>query len=195
MRLILLSPGHGKDTPGKRSPDSSLLEWEFNRRLVDRIARRLDEEGVPYVVLDYEEKDTSLKNRAIKANRYGRNCLYISVHGNAAGNGKNWMQARGWAAYTSRGVTKSDAMCEIFCKTAEKMLPKIGAKVRKASSKKYGWEENFYVLKYTCMPAILTENLFFDNKEDCEIMKSDEGIRVLAEIHVQAILDILIKGL
>lgn len=49
------------------------------------------------------------------------------------------------------------------------------------------WEENFYVLKNTVMPAVLTENLFYDNLEDCEIMKSEEGLNALAKIHVEAI--------
>ena len=74
---------------------------------------------------------------------------------------------------------------------AEELIPQTGSKVRKYSQKKYGWEENFYVLKNTIMPAILTENLFYDNKKDLEIMKSDTGLDILAEIHVQAIKKIL----
>ena len=34
--MILIDAGHGKDTPGKRSPDSSLMEWEFNREIAKR---------------------------------------------------------------------------------------------------------------------------------------------------------------
>ena len=33
--LILIDPGHGIDTPGKRSPDGRFLEYLWNRQIVD----------------------------------------------------------------------------------------------------------------------------------------------------------------
>ena len=195
VKQIILSPGHGANTAGKRSPDSSLLEWEFNRRLVRKIAEGLDAAKIPYVLLDMGATDVTLAGRVARANTFGKNCLYISVHGNAAGNGKEWIKARGFAAYTSKGLTKSDEMCEVFMRKAAEILPSVGASVRKWSSKKWGWEENFYVLKNTIMPAVLTENLFYDNKDDCEIMKSEEGIEALARVHVEGIKEILERGL
>lgn len=189
IKKIILSPGHGIDTKGKRSPDGSLEEWRFNRKLVNKIAEGLDEAKVPYILLDMGNTDVTLQGRVARANSFGKNCLYISVHGNAAGNGSKWMNARGWSIYTSKGYTKSDPIAEIFIKKAEEILPGIGCKVRKYSLKKHegDWEENFYVLKNTVMPAVLTENLFYDNLEDCEIMKSEEGLNALAKIHVEAI--------
>ena len=195
VKQIILSPGHGANTPGKRSPDESLMEWEFNRQMVKRISDYLKAEGIPHICLDMGAADASLKSRVMRANSFGRNCLYISVHGNAAGNGSEWMKARGWAAYTSKGLTASDEMCEIFMRKAKEMLPEVGAKARAYSSKKLGWEENFYVLKNTIMPAVLTENLFYDNLEDVEIMKSEEGQDLMARIHVEAIKEIRARGL
>lgn len=196
VKQIILSPGHGANTKGKRSPDNSLYEWEFNRKLVRKIAEGLDKIGFHnYILLDMGATDVTLQGRVARANTFGKNCLYISVHGNAAGNGSEWMSARGFAAYTSKGMTKSDDMCEIFMRKAAEILPSVGASVRKWSSKKWGWEENFYVLKNTVMPAILTENLFYDNLEDCEIMKSDAGLEALAMVHVEAIKEILNKGM
>lgn len=191
---MILSPGHGKNTPGKRSPDGSLEEWSFNRDIVTRISRMLSEEGIPHICLDMGATDVTLAGRCARANTFGKNCLYISVHGNAAGNG-DWMKARGWCAFTSKGLTASDEICEIFMRKADELLPQVGAKIRKWSSKKYGWEENFYVLRHTVMPAVLTENLFYDNKEDLEIMQSEEGREILAKIHVEAIKEIFEKGL
>lgn len=197
MKQILLSPGHGKNTKGKRSPDSSLMEWEFNRRLVRKIAEGLEAEHIPHILLDMGATDVSLTGRAARANTFGKNCLYISVHGNAAGNGDKWMSARGWSVWTTKGYTKSDPIAEIFVEKAVEILPEIGCSVRKYSSKKYGsdFEENFTVLVKTIMPAIITENLFYDNLEDCEIMKSEEGIEALAKVHVEAIKEIFKQGL
>lgn len=192
-----MSPGHGKNTPGKRSPDESLMEWEFNRRLTNKISEGLKEANIPHICLDMGATDVSLQGRVARANTFGKNCLYISVHGNAAGDGKDWNKARGWAIYTSKGFTKADPIAEVFIRKAEEILPEIDCKVRKYSHKKYeeDWEENFYVLKNTVMPAVLTENLFFTNKEEVEIMKSEAGIEALARIHVEAIKEIFSKGM
>ena len=196
-KLFLLSPGHGKDTPGKRDPEGKVLEWEFNRRLVDRIVYYAEKMNIPVVVLDAEPVDVPLKQRVAKANMYGRNVCYISVHGNAAGNGSNWMNARGWSIFTSKGYTKADPIAHIFVEEAEKLLPEIDCKVRKYSQKIYeqDWEENFYVLKNTMMPAVLTENLFYDNKQDNAVMQSEEGIDILARIHANAMKRIMEEGL
>ena len=196
-KLFILSPGHGKDTPGKRDPEGGLLEWEFNRKLVDRIVYYAERMNIPVVVLDAEPLDVPLSTRVKKANKYGRNCCYISVHGNAAGNGKSWMKARGWSVFTSKGYTKADPIAQIFVEEAEKLIPIIGCKVRKYSQKIYeqDWEENFYVLKNTYMPAVLTENLFYDNKADNEVMQSEDGIDVLAQIHINAMKRVMEEGL
>lgn len=192
VKQIILSPGHGANTAGKRSPDESLKEWEFNRRLVRKIAEGLSEEGIPYILLDMGATDVSLAGRCARANSFGKNCLYISVHGNAAGDGREWKKARGWSIYTTKGYTKSDPLAEVFVNKAMEILPGVGATVRKYSQKKYemDFEENFYVLQHTVMPAVLTENLFYDNLEDVEIMKSEEGIEALARVHVEAIKEI-----
>ena len=196
-KLFLLSPGHGQNTPGKRDPEGKLLEWEFNRRLVKRIVYYAERMNIPVVVLDDELLDVPLSTRVTKANKYGRNTCYISVHGNAAGNGKSWMNARGWSVFTSKGYTKADPIAQIFVEEADKLISEIGCKVRKYSQKVYeqDYEENFYVLKNTYMPAVLTENLFYDNKQDNAVMQSELGIDVLARIHANAMKRVMEEGL
>lgn len=197
-KLFILSPGHNKNTPGKKAPDGVLQEWALNRRIVDRIVYYCKQEDIPYVVLDYEgDDDIPLHLRTVKANKYGRDACYISVHSNAAGNGKQWMKARGWSIYTSKGFTKADPIAAVFIEEAEKLLPEIGCKVRKYKQTKYeqDYEENFYVLAHTVMPAVLVENLFFDNKTENEILQSEKGIDVLARIHFNAMKRILEEGL
>ena len=34
---ILIDNGHGENTPGKRSPDGKLREWEYTRRIADMV--------------------------------------------------------------------------------------------------------------------------------------------------------------
>ncbi len=39
--LILLDPAHGHNTPGKRSPDGTLLEYAYTRDLANQILATL----------------------------------------------------------------------------------------------------------------------------------------------------------
>ena len=48
-------------------------------------------------------------------------------------------------------------------------------------------EANFYVLKNTICPAVLTENFFMTNKEECKLLLSKEGRDRIASAHVKAI--------
>jgi N-acetylmuramoyl-L-alanine amidase len=52
------------------------------------------------------------------------------------------------------------------------------------------WDSNFAILRDTKCPAVLTENLFMDNAEDCRYLLSDEGKEAIVKIHVQSILKI-----
>lgn len=49
------------------------------------------------------------------------------------------------------------------------------------------FEENFTVIYKTKCPAILTENLFMDNKTDVAFLNSEEGRNAITQIHVNAI--------
>ena len=70
---ILLDNGHGKETPGKRSPKwsdgSQLFEWEYNRRVVDAIIAKLDGLGIKSVKIVPEDTEISLSERAARANK------------------------------------------------------------------------------------------------------------------------------
>ena len=196
--VILLDNGHAKSTPGKRSPKfedgSQFFEYEFNRDIVKRIASELSKAGIKYHILVPEiTSDISLSTRAARANKYcnqyGKdNCLFISIHVNAAGSGSTWMNGRGWSVYTTKGKTKSDEYATIFFEEAKKLLVPKGYTMRPDNSDgDPDQEENFTVIYKTNCPAILTENLFMDNKKDVAFLKSEAGRACIAQIHVNAI--------
>ena len=112
---IILDAGHAKVTAGKRSPDSKLMEWEFNNDMQYRLKKRLEQLGfVVYLVNPNPEKgsEVSLATRCSRANSYWSNqgkpnCLFVSLHANAAGTG-GWSTARGVEVYTAANAsTKS----------------------------------------------------------------------------------------
>lgn len=52
-------------------------------------------------------------------------------------------------------------------------------------------EAKFAVLSGTVCPAVLTENLFMDTKDDFMFLCSEKGRTIIADIHVRAILKYL----
>ena len=111
---ILIDNGHGENTPGKRSPDGTFREYAYTREIADEVVRELAKRGYVAERIVKENLDVPLAERARRVNeicaRYGaNNVLLVSIHCNAAGNGE-WMNARGWSAYTTKGKTKADEL-------------------------------------------------------------------------------------
>lgn len=191
-RVVLIDNGHGVETPGKRSPDGMFREFSWAREMADMVVSALNDIGITAFLLVKERNDVSLSERVNRVNAYCRrygtaNVILVSIHNNAAGNGKDWMSARGWECWTSVGQTKADKLASIFYDKARFYLPR-GTKIR--TDKTDGdddKESNFYILKNTMCPAVLTENFFQDNKEDVAILKSTEGKQAICRVHVEAI--------
>lgn len=185
---VLIDNGHGENTPGKRSPDGRLREWAYSREIADRVVYELRKKGVDAEHIVKEEIDVPLVERCRRANEYkASEAILVSIHCNAAGSGGQWMQARGWEAWTSIGKTKADKLATCLYEEAECCLP--GMKIRKdMTDGDPDKESGFYILRHTKCPAVLTENLFQDNREDVEFLLSEEGKRAIVELHVGGIM-------
>jgi N-acetylmuramoyl-L-alanine amidase len=191
---ILIDNGHGENTQGKRSPDGKLREYAYTREIAKQVVSGLISKGFDAERIVCEEEDISLKERVKRVNdicnSLGKdNVILISIHCNAASNGE-WTNAKGWSAYTSKGGTKSDILASYLYKVAEDFL-----KNRKIRTN-YGdddpdWEENFYILKNTNCPAVLTENFFMDNKDDVSYLLSEEGKNAIIQTHINGIIEYL----
>ena len=191
---VLLDNGHGGlingayQTPGKRSPvwndGSQLFEGEFNRAIVNGIIERLTQLKIPYVNLAPEYRDVRLETRVKRANTYPRDSsFYLSVHANAGG-------GNGSEIFTSPGDTKSDRIATIFGKEYQITFPD-GRLRTDFSDGDLDKERRFYVLTRTRMPAILTENFFMDNEEECKsILMTSNGRNKIIQYHINAILKV-----
>ena len=189
--VVILDAGHGSNTPGKCSPDKSLYEWQFNREIVAMLCERLyGLENIQTVILVPEENDVPLKERVRRVNTIvhdakieNKEVLLISVHINAAGHG-TWNNASGWSVWVSNNASeKSKQFAQIAYEQA-KLLDLCGNRV---APKENYWTSNFYILKNTPCTAVLTENMFQDNKTDVEFLKSDEGKEKIVQLHLNAI--------
>lgn len=188
MKTIILGTAHLKSTPGKCSPDGNFKEYEYSREVCKAVKVSLENLGYK-VFIDIEDDDLDVNQSKELCLRckivndlqkvYG-NCIYISIHVNAAGNGTKWTNATGWEAYTSIGITAADRLVKCLYDSAKFNLQ--DKKIRKDK------ESDFYVLKHTTCPAVLTENFFMDNKEDVEFLTSPLGFHQIVRIHVEGIL-------
>ncbi|MBR1575851.1 MAG: N-acetylmuramoyl-L-alanine amidase [Bacteroidales bacterium] len=174
--IVLIDNGHGIDTAGKRSPDGRFREYLWNRWIAADVCARLLADGIETRLLVPETNDIALSTRVRRANKVcteagAANVLLVSVHANAAGDGSRWMNAQGWSAYTSPGKTKADTAAECFYDAFERAFP--DRKIRRDySDGDRDWEANFTILKNTKCPAVLLENFFYDNREECSWLLS-----------------------
>ena len=186
----LIDNGHGKNTPGKCSPDGRLKEWAYTREIARGVVDGLRKLGIDAEQIVKEDIDVTLPERCRRVNDVYRktdgNVILVSIHCNAAGSGSSWMSASGWEAWTSVGQTKADKLADYLYEAAGKYF--LGMKIRKdASDGDPDKESHFYILKHTSCPAVLTENLFQDNKDDVNFLLSDEGKRKVIQLHIDGI--------
>ncbi|MEM6398398.1 MAG: N-acetylmuramoyl-L-alanine amidase [Bacteroidota bacterium] len=201
-----LDAGHGIRTQGKRSPrlpqtvlmynypSIRLLEWAYNADIVKRIAKGLEELGLSYLHTMPLGGDhgNALRQRVRNANEHKTELpkIFVSVHGNA-GPAKSLdhyaaISAQGIETWHYHNSKEGKAIAGIFQASLMAELAKHDIKMvdRGTRSKK---ERQFYVLEQTKMPAVLTENGFFNSVHDLHYMIKEDFRQIIADAHVAAI--------
>ena len=185
--LWCLDNGHGKLTAGKRSPILSsgnrFYEYEFNRIIVKGLIEELKKRGVQYYnVVPETNVDNFLKGRVLRANNKPSPLpkIYLSIHSNA-GPG-NWTSAKGletWHYYRSPSGAK---LAAVFQKKLVENLDWFNRGIKSQPTKQ------FFVLHKTNMPAILTENGFYNNRKEVYLLLKENIQEKIIKAHVEAIL-------
>ena len=208
-KIVILGTAHRLREPGKMSPDGKLREALWSREIVNELAVKLKEYHITtfidYADLDLPktmqtpsarlERQRELALRVNEVNslceKYGKkNCLYVSIHINAAGSDGKWHDANGWQVCVSKEASHfSKILAE---KLFDKAVEHVDRTRQPLPTKKY-WEQSLYVLNRTHCPAVLTENLFMDNKNDAEWLLSDEGKHEIERLHLEGILEYIKK--
>ena len=196
---ILIDNGHGIQTKGKRSPDGKLLEYAYTRELARRIVSILQSRGYDSELLVPEDDDMPLSERVRRTNAHCQalgksNVILISLHLNAAGDGTKWMNATGWSCYTCKGQTESDRLADCLYKAAEQILKNQVIRTDYARDGDPDWEENFYILRHSLCPAVLTENFFMDSLYDRDFLLNEAGKRAIVDTHVNGLTNYLRYG-
>ena len=203
--VIVLGTAHRMREPGKESPDKRLKECVYSREICQEVAAKLKAAGykveIDYEPLDLEkhlqssnyiqERSRELNIRVNYVNEICRqkgakNVLYVSIHVNAIGSDGKWHTANGWQVCVSNKASEnSKKLANCLAHAAEQNH----LKVRKPSPFQAYWPQNLYVLNNTKCPAVLTENLFQDNKSDVDFLLSDVGRHAIARLHVEGIMN------
>ena len=199
----LLDPGHGGiidgiyQTAGKRSPkfpDGSILyEGEFNRDVVGRIIKLCQDNAINCINLVDTEEDLSLRHRVSKANLFhkeNRNSIYVSVHSNAFGNGREFNSAKGICTFHHYKSSNGKRLAEALQCWLGGLTTFRSRGVRSNDT----WA-NFYVLRKTHMPAVLSENGFMTNFDDASALMNPDVRQAIANAHFAMIQEIEENGL
>ena len=121
--VIVLDPGHGASTPGKRSPDGTLKEYRYNRDIAYEVKEQLEGLGYTVFLTVSDDSDPSLRQRCNVVNQYCKkygknNVLLCSILCNAAGARGEWMNARGWSIFIAK-VASNNSKILANCITEE----------------------------------------------------------------------------
>jgi|TARA_Y100000034_G_scaffold87814_1_gene105332 N-acetylmuramoyl-L-alanine amidase len=189
--IWLLDPGHGAlingtcQTRGKRSPpfsDGSILyEGVFNRDIASRIKVLCDVERIECENIVNSNHDVPLATRVSRANaRHAADprCRYISIHANGWGDGVTFNSAHGVSLFHYMTSKIGKEMAAVLLKH---IVQETGLKSRGVQAN-MSWA-NFYVLRKTLMPAILSENGFMTNLEDATNLMKDDFRQKVALAH------------
>ncbi len=180
---VALDDGHGMETAGKRTPPIPELggrvihENEFNREVVKYLKIELERCGLGVVLTAPTDADTSLSQRVKVANDANVNA-FVSVHYNAYDGEFDDYDPEGISVHyyptSSKGKKfAQDVLEELLQGTSQKNRGVVAS--------------NFYVLRETKMPAILSENGFMDNKREAMLMVDENFQREVAKEHAKGI--------
>ena len=174
---VCIDAGHGVEVAGKRSPDGSYLEHEFNLDVAKHIKAHMERCGVQVVMTRTDEHDISLAERCKICNDAG--CDYfVSIHTNAAGDG--WSEAQGWSAHI---IAKGGKAEQLANKIRLRAIVSLGCRDRGVNV------NNYQVLRDTKCPAVLIEHGFHTSKVEVEKLKSAEYRAKCAESDARGLCD------
>ncbi len=175
---IYIDPGHGGSDTG------SLGNGMFEKDVVLNIAHKIQSlltkhyENVEVKMSRTSDVAKSLAQRTNEANAWMAD-FYLSIHCKTSNR-----FAHGYEDYIHNSNSAS-SLTAIYQDIMHTEIMRVN-QLKDRGQKK----ANFYVLRKTNMPAILTENGFIDNGQDSALMKDSSWIQKVAQGHVNGLIKI-----
>ncbi len=161
---ICLDPGHGQHDPGAIGP-TGLREKDVALAVALNVGEKLKRGGIEVVYTRTDDRPDfpkdqrqNLARRVSIANMAKANC-FVSIHCNSA---------------TNRTAHGTETFCVQLGYNAEKLARAIQSGAVKATGLRDRGVKaaNFYVLRYTQMPAALVEIAFISNPQEEKLLAS-----------------------
>ncbi len=169
-KKICIDPGHGGRDPGAVGP-AHYTEKEANLSIALEVKTWLEERGAQVVMTrdkDLSSGELALSTRVAIANS-SKADVFISIHNNASAN-----PASGGTEtyYDAHGSEASKVLAR---KVFDRIVEKTGQQPRGC------YPANYYVIKYTDMPGVLTESAFMSNPREEEKLRDPAFRKAVAE--------------
>lgn len=179
---IAIDAGHGPETAGKRIPDGSMREFQFNS-VVARYVRdelmKYDGVEVLFTHADDGSRDVPLKERTEAASAWGADLL-VSIHANAMGNG--WSSAKGIETYVY--TSKPQAAVTLANAVHKQMILATGLYDRGVKA------ANLHMVREGPLTSILVESGFMTNKDEAALLKTDAYRRKCAQAIIAGLVEV-----
>ncbi|MBQ4212788.1 MAG: N-acetylmuramoyl-L-alanine amidase [Selenomonas sp.] len=177
-RVIVIDPGHGGSDSGAIGP-TGVMEKSITLRVGNELRRLLTQEGATVYMTRSTDKEVSPKrSKATDIEELQARCdvanqknadIFVSIHMDSFTNDA----AKGTTGYYySLGNKRSRILAD---KIRAGVIDQLGTQSRGTQS------SNFYVVKHTDMPATLVELAFISNKNEEQLMNSEDGIKKAAQ--------------
>lgn len=161
-KLAIIDIGHGGNDSGACA--NGIKEKDANLVTGLALAEKLKANGWIVILTRDSDYAVSLAQRVAIANKYGVDCIFISIHHNAGGGDR----AEGiYSIYEGDGKTLANSI------TLE-LFNQLDQQKKLYSKKGTDNKDYYYVIKNTVMPAIIVEVAFLDNTEDVKICDTVE---------------------
>ena len=169
-KLIAIDNGHGLNTAGKRCPDDSMREWQFNHTTAKYLKEELEYNGFKVLMVSDTQADTPLATRVETINK-AKADMSISIHANAF-QGSYWGDANGIETFAYSSTSKGNTIAKLV---QAELIKATGLRDRGV---KYN---SLYMTRKPNCPAILCECGFMDNLKEANLLKSDDYRRKCAK--------------
>lgn len=174
-KLVVLDAGHGGSDGGAAA--NQLMEKDITlaicRRARDALRRNY---RVDVALTRSSDREVSLDARSDFANVRDAD-YFVSIHVNSGG-------GEGYEDYVFES-TPSDSPAEALRSVVHSTVAEV---VRNRGATDRGEKKaNFHVLRETRMPAVLTENLFIDSRQDAALLRDGAFLAEIGRAHARGI--------
>lgn len=185
--VIIVDAGHGGIDPGKVGVDSS-VEKDLNLEIAIKLANELENDGYKvlltrtednglYDASDTNKKASDLQKRCQIAEKYHAN-LMISIHQNSFPDSR----VKGAQVFYYKHSTEGK-------KLANRIQEAIKTEVDNKNTRSAKYNDNYYLLLHTSCPTVIVECGFMSNKDELQLLKSDEYQTQLCHAITKAVND------